>query len=324
MPIYRISAEHVRSLAELLRRPDASVGSEADRDRRFIDEVRARHPDWDRSQRTPEFIEGDKVPDRWIQVVLLRGVQIMLASQGHQVLMLGGLETPVIAVHRGLEPLAVRTIPPNVEILFAPKLSQDECEAISRSIDDGVSASLSIITEVAKDVPISGDAFAERVWRACRESNTARPPPPVRSIEDERRVSEYIALFHGQPRLQQLEMALALSERVLTGKDKPRDRQIQATAANQMWHELGTIDCAHIEPLAARRSGWQRVASLGIQEDFERRAFIDLVRTAMGGICQDDPVDVEVTNGATVRVYRFHAGQRTLIDRHGGRRGRVH
>jgi hypothetical protein len=28
--------------------------------------------------------------------------------------------------------------------------------------------------------------------------------------------------------------------------------------------------------------------------------------------------------GSTVRVYRFHAGQRILIDRVGGRRGRVH
>jgi hypothetical protein len=43
----------------------------------------------------------------------------------------------------------------------------------------------------------------------------------------------------------------------------------------------------------------------------------------MSLICQDAPVDIEVGNGATIRVYRFHGGQRSLIDRRGGR-GRVH
>lgn len=148
--------------------------------------------------------------------------------------------------------------------------------------------------------------------------------PLVRSAEDEQRVGEYVALFHGRPRYQQIEMALSLSDRVLTGKDKPHDRQIQAGAADQMWRELGPIDWAQIDNLAASRGGWLRVANLGIQEEPERRAFIEVVKSAMARICQDGPVDVEVSNGATVRVYRFHAGVRTLIDRRGGRQGRIH
>ena len=37
-----------------------------------------------------------------------------------------------------------------------------------------------------------------------------------------------------------------------------------------------------------------------------------------------NPTEATIVAGSTVRVYRFHAGQRTLIDRQGGRRGRVH
>jgi len=311
-------------LAALLQRPNVGVGSEEDKDRQMIDELRASHPGLDRSHSTPELISGGEATNRWIHAVFLRGLQLIMASQGHQVLLLGGLEAPFLAVHKNLEPLAVRTIPPDVEVLFAPDVSQAEREALSRSFEDGASASLSIANEVAKGAPFPGDVFAERVWRACRNLNPAMPPQRVWSAEDEKCVDEYVALFHGRPILQQLEMALALSERVLTGKDRPRDRQIQAAAASQMWHELGDIDWARIDRLSATRGGWLRVASLGIQEDSERRAFIGLVRGAMARICEDAPVDVEVSSGAAVRVYRFHAGQRTLIDRRGGRRGRVH
>jgi hypothetical protein len=146
----------------------------------------------------------------------------------------------------------------------------------------------------------------------------------ARSEEDERHVSEYVALFHGKPRLQQIEMVLALSERVLTGKDKPHDRQIQSAAADTMWCELGDIDLTHIDRFAATRGGWLRVASLGLQEEAERHVFVEVLKNAMARICQDSPVDIEVSSGATVWVYRFHAGTRTLIDRRGGRRGRVH
>lgn len=323
MPINRISAEQLRHLAGLLRRPDVGVGSEADGDRPFIDEVKSCHPGLDRSSLISEFVAGMEVPDRWIHLVILRGVQIVLAARGFQVLLVGGLAAPFIAMHRDLEPLAVHTIPPD-GILFAPDLSLDECGVIAKAIDDGTSASLGVVSEVEMGAPISGDVFAERVWSGCRAMMTTAPPPPARSAEDERRVGEYVALFRGRPHLQQLEMALALSERVLTGKDKPRDRQIQAAAADQMWRELGAVDWARIDRLAASMGGYQRVASLRIQEEHERRAFVELVKGAMARIFQDDPVDVEVANGATVRVYRFHAGTRTLIDRHGGRRGRVH
>ena len=120
-------------------------------------------------------------------------------------------------------------------------------------------------------------------------------------------------------------MSLALSERVLTGnRDKPCDRQIQATAADQMWRELGPIDWAQVDPVAATRGGWSRVASLAIHSQAERHRFIEHTKDAMAQICQDDPVDLTIVAGSTVRVYRFHAGERTLIDRVGGRRGRVH
>lgn len=188
MPRHRISAEHWRHLAALLRRPDVSVGSDAAGDRPFIDEVKARHPGLDRSNNTPEIVAGVEVPDRWIHVVILRGLQIIMAAQGFQVLLVGGLEAPFIAVHRDLQPLAVRTIPPDVEVLFAPNVPQDECDIIAKAIDDGASASLSIVSEVARTAPISGDVFAEHVWRACRAINTTTSLPPARSAEDEKRV----------------------------------------------------------------------------------------------------------------------------------------
>jgi hypothetical protein len=82
----------------------------------------------------------------------------------------------------------------------------------------------------------------------------------VASSLDPVRIAEYLALFRGRPRLQQLEMALALSERVLTGKrDTPEDRQVQAAAAAQIWCELGSIEWAHVDPLSAARDGWSCV-----------------------------------------------------------------
>jgi hypothetical protein len=59
------------------------------------------------------------------------------------------------------------------------------------------------------------------------------------------------------------------------------------------------------------------------RRETDGRAFVNRLRDAMSLICQDAPVDIEVGNGATIRVYRFHGGQRSLIDRRGGR-GRVH
>lgn len=321
-PRHLMSTEHRRQLAALLRRPGVSVGIEAASDRPFIHEVKASHPGLDRSITAPEFVAGEEVIDRWIHVVVLRGLQIKMASQGFQVLLLGGLEAPFIAVHRNLEPLAVRSIPPDEDILFAPDVLQDECNLIAKAMDDAAAASLGVVAEVARSAPVSGDVFAEHVWRACRA--IPRPSPPLRSAEDERRVGEYVALFHGRPRYQQIEMALSLSDRVLMGKDKPHERQIQAGAADQMWRELGAIDWAQIDSRAAARGGWLRVANLGTQEESERYAFIEVLKDAMARICQDGPVDVEVKSGATVRVYRFLAGQRTLIDRQSARRGRVH
>lgn len=320
MPRTRDNAGHWRHLFALLRRP-GSVGSGADQDRPFIDRVKTDHPGLDRSLDITELVSGEAVPDRWIHVVILRGIQIRIATQGWEVLLLGGL-APMLVVHRSLVPLAARSIPPFFELLFAPELTEEECQDIEKAIDVGASATLTIVAEVAKRAPMPADLFAEHVWHACRGGEP--PPRPGRSTVNQERVAEYLALSHGRPRLEQLEMALALSERVLTGKDKPSDRQIQATAAAQMWRELGSIDWAHVEPLSAARHRWSRVASLATQDESTRRAFLDRLKNAMSWICQDDPVDIEVGNGATVRVYRFHAGQRTLIDRRGGRRGRVH
>lgn len=322
MPRQLISALHWTKLAAILRsRPEQGVGSDRDQDQRFIDEIKARHPGLARAHTQPELVAGVEVIDRWLQVVILRAVQIRMSSAGYSVLLLGGFEAPFLAVHRNLNPLAVRTIPPDVEILFAAQLSEEECQAITTAMDDGVSASLSIVGEVAKIAPMAGDVFARRVWDACRGGNARA----TRSCEFEQHVGEYVDLFRGKSRLQQLEMVLALSERVLTGtRDKPYDRQVQAAAADQMWCELGPLDLAQFDPVAAIRGGWLRVAGLVTKEESERRAFVELAKYAMARICQDDPVDVEVATGSTVRVYRFHAGRRTLIDRLGGRRGRVH
>lgn len=322
MPKHVISALHWTRLAAILHsKPEQCVRSSEDVDQAFVDEVWARHPGLNRSQAVVELVGGVAAADRWLQIVILRGVQIRVASAGYDVLLLGGLEAPFLAVHRNLEPLAVRTIPPDVEVLFAPKLTEDECQTIAKAMDDGVSVSLSAVQEVAMCAPMPGDVFARRVWDACR----GKKARPVRSKEFEQRAGEYVALFRGRSLLQQLEMVLSLCERVLTGtRDKPYDRQIQAAAADQMWRELGSVDWAQVDAVAATRGGWLRVASLLIQEESERRAFVELAKDAMARICQDDPVDVKVATGSTVRVYRFHAGQRTLIDRLGGRRGRVH
>ena len=319
-----IDPEQLRWLVGLLRRPEVSVGSDACWDRPFMDGIRADYPGLDRSHDSAELVAGVPVPDRWIAVVILRGVQILLAAEGYEVLLLGGLEAPFIAVHRNLEPLAVRTIPPDIEPLFTPKLPLVERRAIVRAIDDASSGCLRIVSEVAKGAPMPADLFAERVWRGCRSAKDATPRPGW-SAEDERRVGEYLALSYGRPRLEQMEMALALSERVITGKDKPRDRQIQATAAELLWRDLGAIEWAVIDAVTAARHGWLRVASLAIQEPTVRQDFLERTIAAMGWIGQDDPVDIRVQTGATTtRVYRFRAGERTLIDRQGGRRGRVH
>lgn len=80
-------------------------------------------------------------------------------------------------------------------------------------------------------------------------------------------MGEYVDLFRGKSRLQQLEMALALTERVLTGtRDKPYDRQVQAAAADQMWRELGPLELAQFDPVAAIKGGWLRVANLVVRE----------------------------------------------------------
>lgn len=89
MPRHLISVEHWRWLVALLLRPGVGFSSEADRDRPFIAEVKARHRGLDRSQDTLEFVAGEAVPDRWTQVVILRGVQIVMAAQGYEVLLLG-------------------------------------------------------------------------------------------------------------------------------------------------------------------------------------------------------------------------------------------
>ena len=314
-----VSELHWTRLAAILRsKPEQAVGSGKELDQPFIDEIKERHPGLDRSA-LPERVAGVEVPDRWLQVVMLRGVQIMVAAAGYDVLLLGGLETPFLALHRNLQPFAVRTIPPDVEILVAPALSEEECQAITKAIEDGVSATRHALVEVAKDAPLAGDVFARRVWAACRAKT--RPP----SKEYDQRAERYVSLFRGQSHLQQLEMSLALSERVLTGeRDKPCDRQIQATAADQMWRELGPIDWAQVDPVAATRGGWSRVASLAIHSQAERHRFIEHTKDAMARICQNDPFDLTIVAGSTVRVYRFHAGERTLIDRVRGRRGRVH
>lgn len=124
----------------------------------------------------------------------------------------------------------------------------------------------------------------------------------------EEQIAEYLALFRGRPRLEQLEMALALSERVLTGKDAAYDRQIQAAAASHMWRDLGEVDLMKIDPREAARRGWARVASLAAQETAEGHAFLTRAGAAMEAIGQDEPVDIEVAAGAATRVYRFQAG----------------
>jgi hypothetical protein len=209
-----------------------------------------------------------------------------------------------------------------LRFFFAPELTEDECQEIEEALGAAASAALTIVAEVAKRAPMPGDLFAEHVWYACRGSNP--PQWSVSSSVDQKQVEQLLALTRGRPHLEKVEMALALSERVLTGKDKPPERQAQAAAAALMWRALGMIEWAHVEPLAAARGGWLRVASLAMQDEPTRQALLNRLVNAMSMICQDAPVDIEVSNSATIRVYRFHGGQRTLIDRRGGRRGRVH
>ncbi len=125
---------------------------------------------------------------------------------------------------------------------------------------------------------------------------------------------------------EQLEMFLAMAERVLTGKDRPRDRQVHALIAHRFWLEIGDIQPVlaqgHVQPA---RAGWMRVASLASDESEDARGLPMLLASAMERIAQDEPVDVNVQIGSTLRVYRFKAGQRTLIDRQGRRAAtRVH
>lgn len=318
----RVNSEHWRHLESMLRRPGLATGSGAECDRPFMDMVKADHPVLDRSHDIAELVSGEAAPDRWIQVVILRGIQVIMATRGFEVLLLGGLEAPILVVHQGLVPLAARSTPPYAEILYAPEIPEGECQGIENALDAAASETLSIVGEVAKRAPMPADLFAQYVWYACRGSTPSQWS--VSGSIDQKRVAQLFDLSRGRPHLEQVEMALALSERVLTGKDKPLERQAHAAAAAQMWHNLGSIDLAHVEPLLAARGGWSRVASLAMQDEPARQALLNRLMNAMSMICQDAPVDIEVGNGATIRVYRFHGGQRSLIDRRGGRRGRVH
>ncbi len=322
MPKPRIIAEHWQQLVTFLRRPGLATGSGVECDRPFMDKMKVDHPGLGRSLAITEFVSGEAVLDRWIDVVILRGIQVIMAARGFEVLMLGRLDGPFLVVHRSLVPLAVRTIPPHHEFLFAPELPEGECHGIEDALNAGESAARTIVAEVAKRMPMPADRFAEHVWNACRGSDPAQRS--ASSSVDQNRVSEYLALSRGRPRLEQVEMALALSERVLTGKDKPSDRQVQAAAAALMWRDLASINWAHVETHSAARCGWSRVAGLAMQDEPTRQALLKRVRDAMSMICQDAPVDIDVDSGAAIRVYRFHGGQRTLIDRRGGRRGRIH
>jgi len=320
MPVGRFDIKQESYLTALLRKAVVGFDSSEDSDDRLIDDAKARHPGL--SQGGPvEDVSGEAVPDRWLDVVILRGVQIIVAARGYDVLMLGGLEAPFIVVHQHQNPLAVQAIPPDTELLFAPHLAVEKCHTVFSVVDEATSVVLRIFRRVGKETPIAGDLYAERVWRTCRLSGS---PPPCGQDLDPRRVSEVVQLSYGRPWLQKFEMVLALSERVLVGKDKPLDRQTFAAAAHLLWNALGTIDWSTINMHAAISGGHIRVASLASQEDAARQEFLDLVMTSMPLISADDPVDIKIVNGSTAKVYRFHAGKRALIDRLGVRRGRVH
>lgn len=301
-----INMEQVALLASFLRPPIRGVGSEAPADRVFIDSIKAVYPALESSRVTPEL------GDRMAKLVILRGVQIMLAFRGFGTRLLGVLDNPHVLVHRGTKPLAVRTI---TATLFAPATRDGDCAAINAAVRDGIPTTWAIVEQIARDAPISEDLFATRVWSTLREREILP------------RVQEYLALFQGRDRREQLEMALSLTERVLTGKDgqfTANARLVQAAAAAQMWVDLGELDAALFDPIAAARRGWSRVASLGIQEHHARDNFLRHVRDAMARIASGDPMDVEVIHGKGTRVYRFEQGTRSLIDRRGSRVSRVH
>lgn len=312
MSIKRFDAQQEAYFTIALRRSVGGFDSNEDSDLRLLDDARARHPGlW----------PGERAPNRWLNVIILRGVQLMVATQGFDALMLGGSEEPFLIMHRDKEILAVQTIPPDTQLLFATCLAEQDCQGILNSVSAATASVLRIVTRVGKETPSAGDVYAERVWQTCRVTGSS---PRRGEHVDPRRVSEIVKLSLGRPWLQKFEMALALSERVLVGKDKPLDRQIFAAAAHLMWNDLGTIDWTTINVHAASHGGNARVASLGSQADEERQEFLDLVAASMPLIAADAPVDINVVNGATVKVYRFQGGKRTLIDRLGGRRGRVH
>jgi hypothetical protein len=304
-----MNPQQVGLLASYLQPPIGGVGSEASADRPFIDGIKRMYPGLDRSQSYSELA------DRWINVVILRGVQIMLAFRGFGTRLLGAHDTPYVLVHRGTSPLAVRTITPEAPTLFAPTACNGDCVTISKAIGAGASATLAIFKQIAWDTPIAGDAFATQAWGELREQEVLP------------RVFEYLALFKGRDRREQIEMALSLSERVLTGRDDrftANDRLIQAAAAAQMWGELGELDVTLFDPIAAARRGWSRVASLGIQEERTRHNILRCLIDAMARVASGDPTDIEVAHGKGTRVYRFEQGTRTLIDRRGSRVSRVH
>ncbi len=303
MSIKRFDAQQEAYFTIVLRRDVAGFDSNQESDYRVLETAKAQQP----------------APDRWLNVIILRGIQIMVAAQGFGTLMVGGLEAPVIIVHRENELLAVQTVPP--ELLFVPGLAEKDCQDTLDAVAAGSACVLRIVKRMGKEAPIAGDGYAERVWQTCRI--TVSPPRRGEHI-DPRRVNEVVELSLGRPWLQKFEMALALSERVLVGRDKPPDRQIFAAAAHLMWTDLGSIDWTTINVHAAVHGGHARVAGLASQGDEARQEFLDLVAASMPLIAADAPVDINVVNGVTVKVYRFHGGKRTLIDRLGGRRGRVH
>ncbi len=164
MPVGRFDSKQKAHLAALLRKAVLGFDSTEDSDHRLIDDAKARHPGLSHGG-PAEVVSGESVPERWLNVIILRGVQIMVAARGFDVLMLGGLEAPFIVVHRHQRPLAVQAIPPDTELLFAPDLAEEECQAVFRVVDETTSVVLRIFRRVGKEAPIAGDLYAERVWR---------------------------------------------------------------------------------------------------------------------------------------------------------------
>lgn len=171
--------------------------------------------------------------------------------------------------------------------------------------------------------------------------------------DESRRVEEFFAFFSKSQKChERLEMFLAVTERVLThARDSARDRQLSAIIADRLWRAMGDVQEAVKDAHLAACGGWIRVASLTFQQSPPadlpepiRRAvvrsdvkvvpddivvpcaeeFARLLAEAMSRIARDEPVDVRVRIRSSLRVYRFQSGRRTLIDRQGSRRGRVH